>query len=68
MNNIKSKTKIPINVRRDLWFAAHGRCEFTSCNKRLDVHSKTMEKCYIANFAHIIGDSPASSRGMARTK
>ena len=62
-----SKTNIPIAVRRDLWFAAHGRCEFAGCNKRLDVHGITMEKCDISNFAHIIGDSPDGPRGAERS-
>ena len=52
-----SKTHININVRRELWFAAHGRCEFRGCNKRLDVNGITMDKCNISNYAHIIGDS-----------
>lgn len=63
-----SKTNIPVAVRRDLWFAAHGRCEFAGCNKRLDIHGITMEKCDISNFAHIIGDSPDGPRGTERSE
>ena len=63
-----SKTPIPVNVRRDLWFAAHGRCEFAGCNKRLDVHGITMEKCNISNYAHIIGDSKNGPRGNEKSK
>ncbi len=58
-----SKTPININIRRALWFAAHGRCEFAGCNKRLDVHGITMENCNISNYAHIIGDSINGPRG-----
>lgn len=58
-----SKTYIPISVRRQLWFDVHGRCEFAGCNKRLDVHGITMDKCDISNYAHIIGDSPNGPRG-----
>ena len=58
-----SKTTIPVNVSRAIWFAAYGRCEFAGCNKRLDVHDLTMGKCNISNYAHIIGDSPKGPRG-----
>lgn len=63
-----SKTTIPINVRRELWFAAHGRCEFLGCNKRLDIHGITMDKCNISNFAHIIGDSKDGPRGNEQSR
>lgn len=63
-----SNTHIPINVRRDLWFAAHGRCEFAGCNKRLGVHEVTMEECNISNYAHIIGDSEKGPRGNERSR
>ena len=63
-----SKTHININVRRELWFAAHGRCEFRGCNKRLDVNGITMDKCNISNYAHIIGDSEDGPRGDSRSK
>lgn len=58
-----SKTKIPEKVKYDLWFAAHGRCEFAGCNKILFRHGITMDKCNISNFAHIIGDSAKGPRG-----
>ena len=58
-----SKTTIPPDVKRNLWFAAHGRCEFKGCNKCLYVNGVTMEECNISNFAHIIGDSANGPRG-----
>lgn len=58
-----SKTNIPINVKRDLWFAAHGRCEFEGCNKSLDIEGVTMDKCDLSNCAHIIADSSDGPRG-----
>lgn len=58
-----SKTTIPTSVKRELWFAAHGRCEFAGCNKKLFQHGKTMDQCNISNYAHIIGDSPNGPRG-----
>lgn len=58
-----SKTYIPEKVKRDLWFAAHGRCEFAGCNKLLFNHCITMDECNISNYAHIIGDSPKGPRG-----
>ena len=58
-----SNTEIPKSVKRDLWFAAHGRCEFAGCNKVLFKHGITMDECNISNYAHIIGDSPKGPRG-----
>lgn len=58
-----SKTTIPTDVKRDLWFVAHGRCEFTGCNKLLFQHGITMDECNISNYAHIIGDSEKGPRG-----
>lgn len=58
-----SNTTIPLKVKQDLWFAAHGRCEFTGCNKPLYVHGVTMDECNISNYAHIIGDSENGPRG-----
>lgn len=58
-----SKTKIPPSVKRELWFKAHGRCEFNGCNKRLDLHGVTFEKCDLSNCAHIIADSSMGPRG-----
>ena len=62
-DNIMSKTPIPESVKRDLWFAAHGRCEFAGCNKILFNHGVTMDECNISNYAHIIADSPNGPRG-----
>lgn len=58
-----SKTPIPIEVRRDLWFDAHGRCEFEGCNKPLYEHGVTMQKINLSQYAHIIADSPKGPRG-----
>ncbi|MCI1647506.1 MAG: HNH endonuclease [Bacteroides sp.] len=58
-----SKTNIPIEVKRQLWFKAHGRCEFNGCNKRLDVNGVTFDQCDLSNAAHIIADSPQGPRG-----
>lgn len=58
-----SNSNIPTKVKRDLWFAAHGRCEFRGCNKALYTHGVTMDKCNISNYAHIIGDSKNGPRG-----
>lgn len=63
-----SKTPIPPDVKRNLWFNAHGRCEFRGCNKRLYVSGVTMEKCNISNYAHIIGDSKNGPRGNERSE
>ena len=58
-----SNTTIPNRVKRELWFAAHGRCEFAGCNKQLFIHGITMDECNISNYAHIIADSPNGPRG-----
>lgn len=63
-----SKTHIPSQVKQQIWFAAHGRCEFRGCNKRLYTSGVTMEKCNISNYAHIIGDSPDGPRGNELSK
>lgn len=56
-----SKTSIPIDVRRDLWFEAHGRCEM--CNRPLYRDGLTMKKVNLSEYAHIIADSPEGPRG-----
>lgn len=56
-----SKTSIPVNVRRDLWFDAHGRCEL--CNKPLYRDEVTMMDVNLSEYAHIIADSPKGPRG-----
>lgn len=58
-----SKTKIPISVRRELWFRAAGRCEFKGCNDALDRHGITMDTCDCSECAHIISDSEDGPRG-----
>ena len=63
-----SKTNIPKDVKALLWYKAAGRCEFNGCNKRLDKHGITMDKCNLANCAHIIADSPNGPRGTAQSK
>ena len=61
-----SKTKIPANVKRELWFRAAGRCEFKGCNELLDRHKITMDTCDCSECAHIIADSPDGPRGDAK--
>lgn len=58
-----SKTQIPLTVKAELWWKAAGRCEFRGCNKPLYLHGITMDKCNLANCAHIIGDSNNGPRG-----
>lgn len=55
---------IPPSVRRDLWIAAAGRCEFRGCCKRVDRDFLTKAKCKVGEYAHIIADSPAGARGV----
>lgn len=58
-----SKTKLNQSIVGELWWRAGGRCEFNGCNKELDVHGVTMDKCNLSNCAHIIADSPKGPRG-----
>jgi hypothetical protein len=51
-------------VRRDLWIAAAGRCEFRGCCKAVDRDFLTKAKCKVGEYAHIIADSPAGARGV----
>ncbi len=55
---------IPTPVRRDLWIAAAGRCEFRGCCKTVDRDFLTKAKCNVGEYAHIIADSPAGARGV----
>jgi len=55
---------IPAPVRRDLWIAAAGRCEFRGCCKPVDRDFLTKAKCKVGEYAHIIADSPAGARGV----
>lgn len=55
---------IPTSVRRDLWIAAAGRCEFRGCCKRVDRDFLTKARCKVGEYAHIIADSPAGARGV----
>ena len=55
---------IPSPVRRDLWVAAAGRCEFRGCCKPVDRDFLTKNKCKVGEYAHIVADSPGGSRGV----
>ncbi len=55
---------ISASVRRDLWIAAAGRCEFRGCCKPVDRDFLTKAKCKVGEYAHIIADSPAGPRGV----
>lgn len=55
---------IPAPVRRDLWIAAAGRCEFRGCCKAVDRDFLTNARCKVGEYAHIIADSPAGARGV----
>ena len=52
------------DLRRDLWVAAAGRCQFRGCNKRVNRDFLTKERCVVGEYAHIIADSPAGARGV----
>lgn len=56
---------IPDRVKAQLWVAAAGHCEFNCCNKRLDRNVLTQQALFLAQHAHIIGDSVHGPRGDA---
>lgn len=56
-----SFTNIPVEVKRELWFDAHGRCEM--CNEPLYRDGLTMMDVNLGEYAHIIADSPNGPRG-----
>lgn len=55
---------IPAALRRDLWIAAAGRCEFRGCCKPVSRDFLTKDRCTVGEYAHIIADSPAGARGV----
>lgn len=64
MARTQSRMRIPVEVRRELWVAAAGRCEFRGCCKPVDRDFLTMEKANVSEYAHIIADSPDGARGI----
>lgn len=64
MARIQNRANIPKDVRRDLWIAAAGRCEFRGCNKPVDRDFLTKARCNVGEYAHIVADSPDGARGI----
>lgn len=64
MARTRPRAYIPLDVRRDLWIAAAGRCEFRGCCKPVDRDFLTKEICIEGEYAHIIADSPDGTRGV----
>lgn len=60
-----SSTYIPADVKRDLWVASGGRCEFRGCNAPLDRNFLTGQRVVLAEHCHIVGDSINGPRGDA---
>lgn len=61
----QARAYIPVDVRRELWISAAGRCEFRGCCKPVNRDFLTKAKCKVGEYAHIIADSPAGARGVA---
>lgn len=59
----QDRARIPVDVRRDLWVAAAGRCEFRGCCKSVGRDFLTKERAFTGEHAHIIADSPGGARG-----
>jgi len=60
----QDRARIPVDVRRDLWVAAAGRCEFRGCCKPVGRDFLTKERAFTGEHAHIIADSPGGARGV----
>ncbi|MDR6539030.1 SAVED domain-containing protein [Variovorax soli] len=60
----QERAHIPVDVRRDLWVAAAGRCEFRGCCKPVNRDFLTKARCKVGEYAHIIADSPGGARGI----
>lgn len=63
MARTQERAYIPVDVRRDLWVAAGGRCEFRGCCKPVGRDFLTKTKCVVGEYAHVIADSPDGARG-----
>lgn len=64
MARTQARARITLDVRRDLWVVAGGRCEFKGCCKPLNRDILTKKVYFIGEHAHIIGDSPDAARGV----
>lgn len=60
----QDRARIPADVKRDLWVAAAGRCEFRGCCKPVGRDFLTKETAFTGEHAHIIADSPGGARGV----
>ena len=60
----QDRARIPVDVRRDLWVAAAGRCKFRGCCKAVGRDFLTKERVFTGEHAHIIADSPGGPRGV----
>lgn len=65
MARTQNRANLSAKVRRDLWVAAAGRCEFCGCCKPINRDFLTKAHCNVSEYAHIIADSPAGARGVA---
>lgn len=65
MARTQERAYLSPTLRRDLWVAAAGRCEFRGCCKPIDQDFLTKKRCNVSEYAHIIADSPAGARGVA---
>lgn len=63
MARTQERAYLGTSLRRDLWVAAAGRCEFRGCCKQIDRDFLTKKRCNVSEYAHIIADSPAGARG-----
>lgn len=65
MVRTQKRASLSPTLRRDLWVAAAGRCEFRGCCKPIDRDFLTKKLGNVSEYAHIIADSPGGARGIA---
>lgn len=59
----KKRPKIPLQVERELWGRAAGRCEFRGCNEPLFRDTLTQGRSNLATIAHIVSWTKNGPRG-----
>ena len=57
------RPKFPIQVERELWARAAGRCEFRGCNELLYKDGLTQQRSNLGQISHIVAHSPKGPRG-----
>ena len=63
MADLKGRPRIPLQIQRELWARAAGRCEFRGCNKCIYKDGTTQRSRNSSEIAHIISWKSTGPRG-----